>query len=263
MSRLAISSLPIAISRTAALAALLLASGCNNHSDGTEPEKLHPRQESLELQAPGCDKNEDCASVSVTYQLFENQPALNNAIRRQLIQQLQGFDENAGAADSIADAATDFLEEAGQAPGDSSNRWHLQGGSKLVGRRGELVTIEFNSYAYTGGAHGMPATHWLNWDLEAGKPVALEQIIQPGQEAAFWELAREAHQRWLDGQADIDKEFRKSWPFDKTGDFRLDKKGLALLYGVYTLGPYAMGQVELTIPREALNGVIREEYLAE
>ncbi|MCW8128254.1 DUF3298 and DUF4163 domain-containing protein [Microbulbifer halophilus] len=255
-------SFPVALSRVTALLALLLAAGCDNRGDETKPGKLQVRQESFELRAPDC-KGEECPSVSVDYQLFENRPALNNAIREQLAQQLQGFAEEAGSPGSVAAAAEAFLQQAERAPEDTGNRWHMQGNGKLLGRSGKLVTIEIGSYAYTGGAHGIPTTHWLNWDLEAGEPVALEQIIRPGQEAAFWDLARAAHERWLEEEANIDEEFRQGWPFARTENFHLDKKGLTLLYGVYELGPYAMGQVQLTIPRDKLDKVVREEYLAE
>ncbi|WP_250460924.1 DUF3298 and DUF4163 domain-containing protein [Microbulbifer litoralis] len=245
------------------LTAVLFTSGCGSRSDSAAPQTLKPRQESFERQAAGCDKEDECATVSVTYQLFENRPALNDAIRRQLIQQMQGVGESGSDADSIAAAAEAFLKQARELPDDTGNRWMVQANGKLLGRSGNLVAVEISSYAYTGGAHGMPATSWLNWDLDADAPVTLEQLIQPGQEDAFWELARRAHQRWLREQTDIDEEFRQLWPFAKTGDFRLDDTGLTLLYGVYTLGPYAMGQVELKIPREQLDGVIRQQYLVD
>lgn len=253
----------VSLSRATALLSLLLATGCDNQGDETESGELQIRQESFELRAPNCKKEEDCPSVSVDYQLFENRPALNNAIREQLAQQLQGVAEDAESPESVAAAAEEFLQQAERAPEDTGNRWHMQGNGKLLGRSGKLVTIEIGSYAYTGGAHGIPTTHWLNWDLGAGEPVALEQIIRPGQEAAFWDLARAAHERWLEEEADIGEEFRQGWPFARTEDFHLDKKGLTLLYGVYELGPYAMGQVQLTIPRDKLDKVVREEYLVK
>ena len=106
----------------------------------------------------------------------------------------------------------------------------------------------------------MPVSHWLNWDLAADTEVKLADVIRPGQDEAFWKKAEAAHQLWLDAQ-NADEDFRQNWPFDRTEDFRLSDKGLVLLYGVYTLGPYSMGQVELTIPNENLAGTLREAYL--
>lgn len=255
------------LSGVVALSALLLVTGCDNRDTGADdktqaPAVLQSQQETLERQAPGCGENEDCASVSIAYELFENQPGLNDAIREQLIEQLQGFSDGDSAADSIAAAADNFLKGAAELPeGASSARWQLQGDSKLLAQHGNLATIEISSYAYTGGAHGIQATHWLNWDLETNKPVALEQIIKPGRETVFWDLARTAHERWLSEQSNIDDDFHQIWPFQKTSDFRFDDKGLILLYGVYTLGPYAMGETQLALPREQLRGVVLDKYL--
>ena len=35
-----------------------------------------------------------------------------------------------------------------------------------------------------------------------------------------------------------------------------------LVYNVYHIAPYAMGQPELTLPYDTLKGIVREEYLS-
>ncbi|MEE2869056.1 MAG: RsiV family protein, partial [Pseudomonadota bacterium] len=76
----------------------------------------------------------------------------------------------------------------------------------------------------------------------------------------FWALARDAHTQWLDQQK-LDQNFRDSWPFDQTDQAYFSEQGLVLLYNVYHIAPYAMGQPELTLRYDALEGVIRDTYL--
>lgn len=241
---------------------LALAAGCEERATPAKggAVALESERETLERSAEGCE-GEDCASVSVTRELFKQRPALNNAVLQRLLRQLQSDGEDAKPADSLQAVADAFLAEAAQVSGISAARWQLSGEAKQLARRGDLLTVEIDTYSYTGGAHGMPVRSWLNWDLAADRAVSLDQVIIPGQATAFWERAQAAHQRWLENEAEADEDFRKNWPFQRSEDFRFDNKGLVLLYGVYTLGPYALGQVELTLPWNELSGVVRENYL--
>jgi hypothetical protein len=252
-----------ALCATAALAALLMLAGCDKRPDEQAPPALQSQREKLERRAAGCGDNEDCASVAITLEIFEQRPKLNSAIRQQLIRQLRGNGETEPHADSLEALAEAFLKDAAQMPGSAAHHAQLTGDAKRSAQRGHLLTVAINSYAYTGGAHGMPATHWLNWDLAADQHLPLAQVIQPGQEAAFWARAEDAHQRWLSEEPAVDETFREIWPFQRSDDFRFDDDGMVLLYNPYALGPYAIGSVQLTLPWEDLRGVVREAYLPE
>ena len=241
---------------------LLVLAGCERDS-ATEPMALTSQTESLEMTAPGCASPDDCASVMISRQVFADRPALNDAVYEQLLQQLQGNGESGDTPlDSLDKVAQKFIEDAATDSEISAARWQLNGNVKTLARRGNLLTLATSTYLYTGGAHGMPVTRWLNWDLAKDSRVTLGDVIVPGQEKNFWKMAEEAHRQWLDTQ-NAREDFRQNWPFAQTDDFRLTEKGLILFYGVYTLGPYSMGEVELTIPREKLAGVIREPYLPD
>ncbi|MGL6162674.1 DUF3298 domain-containing protein [Microbulbifer sp.] len=262
---------PVKSAATIAILGILLSlAGCDREREpqSASPEdrppvgKLKSKRETFERQASGCPE-EECASVSITREVFEQRPALNRAVLQQLIRQLQGNGEDQTSANSLEEVADIFLAEAAQGHVGSSARWQLTGEAKRLARRDDLLTVEINSYLYTGGAHGMPATHWLNWDLAADEEVPLSETIRKGQEKDFWGEARAAHRRWLDTQPGTDREFRETWPFRRSNDFRFDDQGLVLLYNVYALGPYVLGPVELTIPWKDLRGIVHEQYLPE
>lgn len=255
----------------AALIALLALHGCDRSESpqtdtaGAAPAigKLKSERQTFERRAKNCSENDECSSVSVTREVFEQQPALNEAILHQLLAQLQGDEqvqETTGSLEEIADA---FLAEAASVEQISSARWQLSGDAERLARRGDLLTVQIRVYRYTGGAHGIPSVEWFNWDLATGERVTLPQAIREGMEQQFWELAESAHQRWLDEQTGIDAEYREIWPFQRSEDFRFDEDGMVLLYGVYALGPYALGPVQLTIPWQELRGVLREKYLPQ
>ena len=243
-----------------ALILLFGLAGCGQEKN-VAPAALDSRVETLELRPPGCTSPDACTSVNIRREVFVDRPALNDAIYAQMLQQLQGNDDGSSAPLNALDkVAQKFLDDAAAVTVTSAAQWQLNGDAKQLARYGNLLTIEVNSYLYTGGAHGMPVSHWLNWELAGDQPVTLAELIEPEQENAFWALAEEAHRQWLATQQ-VDSDFQQNWPFTESEDFRLTDTGLVLLYGVYTLGPYSMGEVELTLPREKLAGVVRANYL--
>lgn len=250
-----------ALSGAILLGGILMSMSACDKREPADAVPLASQMETMEWRAPDCEPAEDCTSVIVSREVFADRPALNEAVRLQLLEQLQGNGESPAAVDaSIAQVAQAFIDDAAKVADISSGRWQMSGDAKALARRGNLLTVEITSYVYSGGAHGMPVTSWLNWGLAAEKKVTLGDVIKPGQENAFWAVAAEAHKHWQDTQQ-LDDNFRSNWPFTETEDFRLGDKGLVLLYGVYALAPYSSGQVELTVPWTKLADVIRPEFL--
>ena len=142
----------------------------------------------------------------------------------------------------------------------SKQGWELNATIKRQTRRGDLLTLRMDRYEYTGGAHGQPGVQYFHWDLARQQKLTLADLLEPGKKQAFWELARHQHQQWLDKE-ELDQAFRDSWPFDPTDNVYFGKSGLVLHYNVYHIAPYAMGQPELTIPYEKLDGIVRGKYL--
>ncbi|MFV8781054.1 DUF3298 domain-containing protein [Microbulbifer sp. SA54] len=245
------------------LTAALVLVACEK-ADSAKQVPLTSEVKILELRAPDCGRDEDCPSVAITREVFAGQPALNEAIQRQLLHQLQGNGDESGASGggSLEDVAKAFIAEAAQAADVSAAQWDLSAEAKILNRRGNLLTVEISTYIYSGGAHGMPAMHWLNWDLAADSEVTLDDVIKPQQKEAFWALVEAAHKHWLEKQK-ADDDFRNNWPFARTENFRFDDEGMVFLYGVYTLAPYSSGFVELNVPRGELDKVILDTYLLQ
>ncbi|MBF5055778.1 hypothetical protein Y5W_01072 [Alcanivorax sp. 521-1] len=235
--------------------------GADPAADGASPvpDKLTHHTETLERRPEGCD-GDGCPVFEVSLQVYDGQPALNRAVRERLTSQLVVSGEEPATPDSLEAAAEQFLATA-TSTGDEGPAWELSGGTQQVGRWKNLVTVAINSYEFTGGAHGMPITQWLNWDLAEGRPVTLGNLVETGREQAFWNAARAAHDRWLNREAPADDNtFQDDWPFQQTDSFRLTRKGVVLHYDVYSIAPYSMGQPEFTLPWDELDGVIRPRY---
>lgn len=259
------------------LAAAMLAGCDNNTQDSDSPDAKAGTTSQQSDNVPGntgelirilhtlkktdeqC-QGDGCPRVELEWITFENQPTLNDAITTQLagmLVQNQGSSPHDGTIEGLVDA---FLADASDMAMASRQGWELNATIKRQGRRGDLLTLRLDSYEYTGGAHGQPGVQYFHWDLARQQELGLDDLLEPGRQEAFWELARSRHQQWLD-EENLDQAFRDSWPFDRTDNAYFSKNGLVLHYNVYHIAPYAMGQPELTIPYEKLDGIVRGKYL--
>lgn len=205
-------------------------------------------------QRPAECQRERCSLVNVDTLKFADEPRLTALIEQALL------------AMTREDAARP-LPASLRARGDEllrqqSEGWETWLQAKLIDRHDDLLVVELSSYLYRGGAHGMPGRGFLNYSRREQRALQLGDLLLPGQEAAFWQAAGEAHQRWLAAQEIEDPaEFRRSWPFQPTANIALLRDKVLLKYDVYALAPYAMGHPSLEIPYARLAGILKPQYL--
>ncbi|AFT68436.1 Lipoprotein [Alloalcanivorax dieselolei B5] len=218
---------------------------------------LTSKSQTLTRESESCP-DDPCSKVALQWLTFPEDTSLTRALESTLLEQLSnGADDGASSFAAVADG---FLFDAREAAEMESMGWELNAKVSLLGERAGLVTLQLDSYEITGGAHGMPVVQLLNWDRREQRRATLQDVLQPGREDAFWKAAAEVHQQWLANDIEADKDFRDTWPFLQTGDFHVTDQGVALLYNVYSIAPYAMGQPELTVPWTKLEGLIQERY---
>ncbi|HEY5883349.1 MAG TPA: DUF3298 domain-containing protein [Pyrinomonadaceae bacterium] len=128
----------------------------------------------------------------------------------------------------------------------------------------ELISIEFSvgSY-YSGAAHPNSHTEVLNFDLKNGKVIRLSELFNPGakylQTLATYSIAdlkkqskdKQLDDDWIQRGAGADAENYKSWT--------ISRKGLAINFDAYQVGPYAAGPQRVFIPYTALKELIKPD----
>lgn len=61
---------------------------------------------------------------------------------------------------------------------------------------------------------------------------------------------------------DIQEHFADdTWQFMPSSNFIPSKAGLIFIYNPYEIAPYALGTIEITVPKEALKGIIKTPFL--
>lgn len=127
-----------------------------------------------------------------------------------------------------------------------------------------LLVYRIDYSEYTGGAHGIYMSSFLNLDLRTLSPVRLEDLFVEEYEEELTELLWK--QLMEDNHAKTRQEV-EDMGYDSTGDltpienFYLDKKGITFYYNVYEITPYAMGPVKITLSYETIQHLLSDDSM--
>jgi hypothetical protein len=208
----------------------------------------------LQLDETRCS---ECPRVEINIpKALENSKTantINNALTEEIIEILNYDDEI--DASSVKDAVQSFSNgywELKKLYPEETTGWEAKITGTITYEDPVLLTIELDSYLFTGGAHGYSAKHYLNFDKYKGKELENWQLFQNRQD--FQEFA----ERKFRSQEAIPLEK----PINSTG-FMFEKdsfylpenigftnKGVQLLYNPYEVASYADGPIILTLPFE-------------
>jgi hypothetical protein len=229
----------------------VLLSACQSFFKPDLNEPLKPKRVAWEHRPEGCS-SADCPLINIDILKFGDEQ-LNNIIERALIEETR-TEPGTPVPSSLGAYEQEFLSRA-------QPRWSSYLQASIREQHDGLVVIELSSYLDTGGAHGQPGRGILNYDRKLKKVLTLEDIVVPGQEKAFWNIARTAHEAWLiSNNLKDDAAFQKEWPFIKTTNIALDYGSVTLKYDVASIAPYSMGHPIIKLPYPRLNGIVRPEY---
>ncbi len=225
-------------------------------AEQTSKEGLFSQPIKWERTKPGCKG--ECPTLKVDSLVFPGVGKLSELIDHALAVMTGIGVSQPQPYDTIEQYEAYFWKTA--APRDSTLL-----SAKARYRNKNITTVELNTWQYyTGAAHGISATQFLNWDNNAGRVLGMANILQAGQHAAYVERLKHVHSQWLATQpgAQNDPEaFNRIWPFQPSDNFAFTDTGLVVKYDSYQIAPYSSGQPELTIPYSALQGILKPEYL--
>lgn len=131
---------------------------------------------------------------------------------------------------------------------------------EVLWNENDLLSLEFDRYDYTGGAHGLENAFVKVFDLKNNKALTLKDIFKSGYENAL-QAALETRLRMQYGIPDKEPlNGEKGVLFDKhitlTDNFYLTGKGIGFIYNPYEIAAYVYGRINLFIPFSELKNVL-------
>lgn len=186
--------------------------------------------------------------------------AINSALKEELIA-LLSFDEEQEIEkvdDAIASFTNSFKELKTKFP-DETVGWEAKMNSEVVYEDDNILTLVFNAYTFTGGAHGYGSTSLLNFDKRKG--IELEN----------WELFEdiEGFQKFTETKFRIQEDIPQDENINATGfmferdifhlaeNIGYTKDGIQLIYNQYEVASYADGPKTLTLPYSEINKYLK------
>lgn len=234
------------------------ASGTSNASSSSliEGSKIPARSITIVRTKPDCS-SADCPSIKVKRLSFIGRDRFNNFLDQTMASMAEVDASNNAAFRTLAEFATYFWKIS--KPG-------YQVVLEASVRRGDedLVVVQLDSYIFTGGAHGLSTTQYINWLPQTDKILSLESMLLPKKMPAFEQALKKQHAIWLKSNPQAIENpaaYNKLWPFVPTDNAALLSDGLAVTYDPYSIAPYSFGRPTITIPYSELVGILRPELL--
>lgn len=130
------------------------------------------------------------------------------------------------------------------------------------------LSLLYNDYSYTGGAHGIYGSRGYVFDTQSGERLALEDLTDDY--AKLKDFLVDFMVAEAEGDADMaerlnqmaDASYAEMFePLLRAGSWYFAQDGLEIFSDVYELSDYASGPIAFTVPYEKLAGLIDERWM--
>lgn len=156
-------------------------------------------------------------------------------------------------------------DEQEKEDGESMAGWYsyykgIESHIQLYAKNLLVYRIDYNEY--TGGAHGIYMSTFLNMNLHTLSPIRLDDLFASDYEEALTDLLW--NQLMMDNnvatrQALEDLGYTTTGELAPTENFYIGPEGITFYYNVYEIAPYVMGPVKITLPYEAMQHLLSDD----
>nr|CAA6829477.1 MAG: Unknown protein [uncultured Thiotrichaceae bacterium] len=225
-----------------------------------------PEEIANSTEATAEAEGELCATVKFRYPKInsEAKPELAEKLNAFILRQMVDNPVEGMAAENMTPEqfAEGFIQEYTEAPNPFSS-WELDRSIRIVFTTKNMITLLFEEYGYTGGAHPYSGYRYSVLSLEDGRQIQLADLLNPAYEAAlnvagekiFRETRKLKEEETLEEQG-------FAFPndvFSLNDNFGVLKEGLDFIFNSYEIAPYALGPTQFTVPYEDIQELVSPE----
>lgn len=144
-------------------------------------------------------------------------------------------------------AAIELNKMAIEYPASGDGKYNVTSTYILKRNKGGILSLVYNNYAYTGGAHGNYFYEGININLNTGKTYTLKELFKPGVNYVSIISKEIKNQLAIQNKYwDFRKEDFKAIPANQ--EFYLTDKGIVVYFSTYEYTSFATGIPEFEIP---------------
>jgi len=248
------------------IAALLCLSSCEwgapkKTPPGITRDTLKYQVQTYKKRADDCGNKPDssCTEVNITYPVFSGQPKLNDTIVQKLSSMFLINNKTEHSFDALSQ---DFFQNYNtvKQTRHAPIKLTLKGSATVSRQDSGLIAIQLEGYIFTGGAHGLSPTCFINWDVKANKNLTLADIFNPGYKSQLNSVAGKIFRKEenLEDTSSLSRDyFFKNGKFSLNNNFMITPAGLRFLYNQNEIKPYAAGQTEIVVPYNQIKSLLK------
>ena len=141
--------------------------------------------------------------------------------------------------------------------------WSYENTARVSRADDRVFSFSRNGYTYLGGAHPSAELVGYSYDTKSGRALLISDVVTDQEE-----FCKRVNQRLHENQ-DLENGGYENWQEiadealknpEKT-NFCFTETGLQVIFPVYLLGPYAMGDIIAELSYEELSDIMKEAYL--
>lgn len=117
-----------------------------------------------------------------------------------------------------------------------------------------IVWQDYSGVYNCGAAHGMYSNSYVNYSLRTNKILNIKDLMQKGYEPKLTAMLREK----LDKNPAVSAEPNE---IQIPSQWRVTSEGITFVYGVYEIGPYAAGEIEVPFALYELENLLTPEAM--
>ncbi len=222
------------------------------------------RKTSGDCQAP----ESPCVILSVMYPRVSSgseaaQDKINNYITGVVAEKMQQYSgekqTDTNNLDSLGDVFISRFNQTLTDFPDYKHRWSYNLEGSIAFDSLNIITIEFNLFSYTGGAHPNAQVIYNSFDDESGKRLALAEVVTDVDKLKELAEKKFRQQKKLGQHANLNEAgyMFENNQFTLNDNFGILKEGIIFYYNDYEIAPYAMGPTEILISYEEVGDLLK------
>jgi hypothetical protein len=240
---------------------------CGDEKKSPAENNLMYQLISYQKQSEGCDTlhGENCAKIKIMFPQITYLP--DNIIKENINKSISTLFFGYEAIDAkVLDFETlmdEFIREyesfIKEFP-DAFQFWVIERTGEVKLNKGNIFSIDYLEYSFTGGAHPNTFITFRNFNLADGKVINLDKLISPDRQEELRSIAEDEFRKIKNlgsaddlGQAGFWFEDNK---FYLNENFLITDSSLVFYYNNYEITAYAFGPTELEISYSKIKDLI-------
>lgn len=208
---------------------------------------------------PNCKVDSACAVFNIQYPEFVGiDSSVSRSIQSQLVVLLV---DSTSAMETFGDMGENFIADYRQFQKDMPGYdlgWYYRGWVKVLISSDTLISVQADTEVFTGGAHSVYSTYFLNVKPATGAAYLLDAMLRPGYEDELNLLGAEELRNQIEDEVDsLGVPSFTLEGFELNNNYGFRKEGIVFIFNTYETGSYSDGPLEILIPYERLQGWIK------